>query len=532
MENQMTKFKRLNFFTGFFTTAEDWNDGESYHLEKRRLHNRALHRPGILAGVGEELAVAPVGGRVVEVKRGAALDGLGNLMWLDAAHSLEIKPAADVGQTAYITVTFAEQDDGYVEDPDFGGFTRKLESPRVQCSFSAPDGVTEIELARITLLAGATDIQTPDNPAEPHANQIDRTHALYAGASDPYFGAVVARVIALHHAVSAQQRRHNLGLHTPGVLRHVAQELLVRPLGGLTVRVEPGAMLDGQGNELYLDAPVDLTLSAAPDQETIHFVTATYRDPYGATLHDLNRPFPDTPRTALIALATALPDEISVMQLARIVLSAGASAIKAADDPDQPQTDEIDLTARRWSAARKLAPERLTVELRKRVNTIMLDARENFAALGARFATPSIEDVRTAALQVRLMAGALSPDQLPRILHVIADLEQDVSEELAARFPPLATKSEYRAYQNAVAALLAALAQHGPVETLLNDQAAVNSTVRDLAEVSFPPPVANAGPDQTAPTPGNHAIVELDGSGSTAAEGQRIVRYIWKETDL
>ena len=42
MNHQATEFKRLNFFTGFFTTAADWTDGETYHLEKRRLHNRAL----------------------------------------------------------------------------------------------------------------------------------------------------------------------------------------------------------------------------------------------------------------------------------------------------------------------------------------------------------------------------------------------------------------------------------------------------------------------------------------------------------
>ena len=51
MDNQTTQFKRLNFFTGFFTTVDkSWNDGETYHIEKRKLHNRTLHRPGILQG--------------------------------------------------------------------------------------------------------------------------------------------------------------------------------------------------------------------------------------------------------------------------------------------------------------------------------------------------------------------------------------------------------------------------------------------------------------------------------------------------
>jgi hypothetical protein len=95
MDHQLKPFKRLNFFTGFFTTADDWNDGESYHLEKRKLHNRALHRAGILSGVGDELAVEPDGQLSVKVKPGAALDGYGNLLLFDAVKPLPVTPPSD-----------------------------------------------------------------------------------------------------------------------------------------------------------------------------------------------------------------------------------------------------------------------------------------------------------------------------------------------------------------------------------------------------------------------------------------------------
>ena len=45
---EQANFKRINFFEGFFTTDEDWNAAEGYHLEKRRLHNRVLHAPGVV----------------------------------------------------------------------------------------------------------------------------------------------------------------------------------------------------------------------------------------------------------------------------------------------------------------------------------------------------------------------------------------------------------------------------------------------------------------------------------------------------
>ncbi|MFO7632010.1 MAG: hypothetical protein R6W76_05680, partial [Caldilinea sp.] len=155
MDTQMKQVKRLNFFTGFFTTADDWNDGETYHLEKRKLHNRALHRAGILPGVGDELAVEPGGSLSVEVKPGAALDGYGNLMLFNSVKPVQITPSSDAAQTAYITIRFFEKDDSYEEDPDFGGYKRKLENPLVECVFDKPDGINEIELSRISLKANA-----------------------------------------------------------------------------------------------------------------------------------------------------------------------------------------------------------------------------------------------------------------------------------------------------------------------------------------------------------------------------------------
>ena len=50
-------YKRINFFKGFLTTEKDWNDAEKYHIDKRMLHNRVLHAPGVVFGYGGELRV-------------------------------------------------------------------------------------------------------------------------------------------------------------------------------------------------------------------------------------------------------------------------------------------------------------------------------------------------------------------------------------------------------------------------------------------------------------------------------------------
>src|SRR5258706_6592147 len=78
-------FKRINFFKGFLTTEHDWNDAERYHLEKRKLHNRLCHAPGVVAGHAGELRVnaRARGDLSLEVQPGYAIDGQGHdlILW-------------------------------------------------------------------------------------------------------------------------------------------------------------------------------------------------------------------------------------------------------------------------------------------------------------------------------------------------------------------------------------------------------------------------------------------------------------------
>ena len=53
-------FKRINFFKGFLTTEKDWNDAERYHIDKRRLHNKMMHSPGIVYGYSMDLKVSAI----------------------------------------------------------------------------------------------------------------------------------------------------------------------------------------------------------------------------------------------------------------------------------------------------------------------------------------------------------------------------------------------------------------------------------------------------------------------------------------
>src|SRR6266481_923754 len=71
-------FKRINFFKGFLTTEHDWNDAERYHREKRKLHNRICHAPGVVPVHGGELKVSARGDLSLEIQPGYAIDGQGH----------------------------------------------------------------------------------------------------------------------------------------------------------------------------------------------------------------------------------------------------------------------------------------------------------------------------------------------------------------------------------------------------------------------------------------------------------------------
>jgi len=81
---EQANFKRINFFEGFFTTDEDWNSAEAYHLEKRRLHNRVLHTPGVVPveSGGLKVQARGRGDLSFEVAPGYGIDGRGNEMVL------------------------------------------------------------------------------------------------------------------------------------------------------------------------------------------------------------------------------------------------------------------------------------------------------------------------------------------------------------------------------------------------------------------------------------------------------------------
>jgi len=187
MSEQVQGFKRINFFKGFLTTEKDWNDAERYHIDKRRLHNRMMHSPGVVHGFSGDLRVTARarGDLSVEVQPGYAIDGMGNdLMIHDATIRNISLEEFKLPQTIYIVLRYYEELTDFIaykENLEYKGHRRVLESCKVELSQTEPDIAREVELARIHLEKGVNRIRDARDPANPAANEIDMRYVQRGG---------------------------------------------------------------------------------------------------------------------------------------------------------------------------------------------------------------------------------------------------------------------------------------------------------------------------------------------------------------
>jgi len=184
---EQANFKRINFFEGFFTTDEDWNAAEGYHLEKRRLHNRVLHAPGVVpvAGGGLRVSARGRGDLSFEVAPGYGIDGGGNeLVLRDPAVKVIEADKLKLPQTVYVAMKYLEEPTDFIaykENPRFKGHRRIEEKVKIEVMAREPDGLEAIELARVRLEDLSREIRDALDPRVPGPGEIDLRFVPIAG---------------------------------------------------------------------------------------------------------------------------------------------------------------------------------------------------------------------------------------------------------------------------------------------------------------------------------------------------------------
>ena len=144
MAEELPGFKRVNFFTGFQTTAEDWNELVRYDVEKHKLHNRLFHGPGVLVGELSALKVTARGrgDLSVEISPGYAMDGEGNDIYLGAPEIKTIDPGDfKLPQTVYIVIKYVEDLTDFVSyraNLEYKGHRRVAEKVKLEAIITEP----------------------------------------------------------------------------------------------------------------------------------------------------------------------------------------------------------------------------------------------------------------------------------------------------------------------------------------------------------------------------------------------------------
>ena len=179
--------KRMNFFQGFFTQAEDWQAEQAYHREKRRLHTGHLHTPGIVPGCLQEFGVeASKDGTALLVRAGYAIDGMGRDLYMPHTTELPIIPQDyKPPTTVYVIARYNEEKIDQrpnATNPTYTGHAFIQEQPVIELTLDEPDVNTVVELARINLAKNAQRIKDSDSPTSSGPNEIDRGHVTKAGA--------------------------------------------------------------------------------------------------------------------------------------------------------------------------------------------------------------------------------------------------------------------------------------------------------------------------------------------------------------
>jgi hypothetical protein len=225
--------KRLNYFDHQFLGAEDFEDEQTYHLRRRRLHNKLLHT----SGIAHKLAVeCKAGSQTITVTEGVAVDREGREIVLTA--DVQRPVSAD---DQYVTIRYTERKTDATDEADGKGDTRWVEEPDVAVRQDPPDDSgLELILAKLTR-------------SKKGEIQVDMSAASGRRAAGVVAGSLAVEQLSLRDVASAEWVR--LGPNP----KATGEALLGGSLaiqGGL--HVTAGAQVDGPLTAKDLQGPLTI----------------------------------------------------------------------------------------------------------------------------------------------------------------------------------------------------------------------------------------------------------------------------------
>ena len=261
-----------------------------------------------------------------------------------------------------------------------------------------------------------------------------------------------------------KRKLNNRMLHSPGVALGYGGEMRVqaRARGDLSVEIQSGYAIDGQGNDLLLfDAAIkNVNTEEFRLPQTIYLVARYYEELTDFIAYKENLEYKGHRRVlegVKIELSQTEPDITREVELARIYLEKGANRIRDARDPADPRANEIDL---RFVPKAGVCGSFLAPALRLRMENLLWQVRK--AALEyTRRGVIGAHDVVQATNTALMMNSSNMVDMrnVFDVFHLIVESEGEMALDVDVHHPLIAQKKEFSEFRRHVEILRGLLAE-------------------------------------------------------------------------
>jgi hypothetical protein len=261
-----------------------------------------------------------------------------------------------------------------------------------------------------------------------------------------------------------KRKLHNKLLHSAGIVYGFASDLKVtaRARGDMSVEVQPGYAIDGQGNDLQIfDAQIrNINLEDLRLPQTIYIVLRYYEELTDFIAYKENLEYKGHRRvleSCRVEISQTEPDIQREVELARIYLEKGVNRVRDARDPAEPKANEIDM---RYTPRGGMSGSTLPPALRLRMEMLLWQVRRGaleYTRRGVIAAHDVVQACNTALML--LYANLLDIKNIFDVWRLIIDCQGELALDVDVHHPTIAQKKEFSEFRRQVEILRGLLAE-------------------------------------------------------------------------